>query len=102
MKIKLERKGGFTGIPRKFTLDLDHLQAKDSERLQTAVDAVDFFDLPNMIPCPHAGADQFHYVITIREGERRHVVQASEPDIPEALHGLIDEIIHQGREVKAH
>ncbi len=102
MKIELERKGGFTGIPRKFSFDLDHLKAADREHLQAAVDDAGFFELPKMIPCPTANADQFHYVITIRAGERVHVVQASEPDIPEALQNLIKEIIHQGREVKAH
>ena len=102
MKIELARKGGFTGIPRKFSFDLDHLETADRERLQAAVAAAGFFELPKLIPCPNASADQFHYVITIRAGERRHVVQASEPDIPEDLHDLIEQIIHQGREVKAH
>lgn len=102
MKIELERKGGFTGIPRKFSFDLGHLEEGDRERLQAAVDAAGFFALPKTIPCPNAGADQFHYVITICSEERRHVVQASEPDIPQALQNLIEEIIHQGREVKAH
>ena len=102
MKIELERKGGFTGIPRKFSFDLDQLEPADREHLQAAVAAAGFFELPKTIPCPNASADQFHYVITICSEERRHVVQASEPDIPEALQGLIEEIIRQGREVKAH
>ena len=100
MKIKLERKGGFTGIPRKFSFDLDHLEAADKERLQAAVEAADFFDLPHLIPAPNTGVDQFHYVITIHEGKRRHVVQTSEPDIPEALQALINEVLHEGRVVK--
>ena len=96
MKIKLERSGGFAGVSRKYVLDLGQLKPAECERLERAVAAAGFFELPEVISSPNMGADQFHYVVKIRAGLRDHTVQASEPDIPPALQHLIEEIILLG------
>jgi Emfourin len=97
MRIVLERSGGFTGIPHQTRLDLAQLDMADREHVQAMIAAAGFFDLPEITHAISTGADQFHYVLTIQDGKLRHTVQASEPDMPEGLRQLIQEIIRLGR-----
>jgi hypothetical protein len=92
MKIKLERSGGFTGIPLRANIDSDSLAAEESKALQEMVKSSGFFDLPAKIPPSAAGADRFNYKITIETEGQSHTVEFSEANTPAELAPLVQKV----------
>ena len=88
MIIRMERSGGFTGIPLRAVIDSERLEAEDSRTLRNLVEAAGFFTLPAKIESQGTGADRFHYQLTIEEAGRSHTVEVSEGAAPETLLAL--------------
>ena len=91
MRVSVVRGGGLAGLVETTTADSDRLGADDAALLRRKIDEAGFFDLPGEAPRPGgaAGADRFHYAVTVEDDDRAHTVRRAEPDLPEALGALI-------------
>ncbi|MBI2858981.1 MAG: hypothetical protein HYX90_07875 [Chloroflexi bacterium] len=89
MRIYFERTGGVTGIRLLSSIDTDLLPPKEAQELADMIAAARFFDLPAVIASPATGADQFHYVVTVESGDRRHSVKAGDAAVPSDLRPLL-------------
>lgn len=90
MQIKLERSGGFTGIPQTHTVSTDQLPEEEARQVSDLVQKAGFYELPCAIRSTQPGADRFQYDITV-EGERgAHKVTVDEGAVPSQLQPLLD------------
>lgn len=90
MQIKLERSGGFTGIPQTHSVSTDQLSQDDARQVSDLVQKAGFYELPSTIRSTRPGADRFQYDITV-EGERgAHKVTVDEGAVPSQLQPLLD------------
>ena len=92
MRVSVVRGGGLAGLVETTTADSERLSAGDAALLRHKVDESGFFDLPGEVErtAAPAGADRFHYAVTVEDAERSHTVRCAEPDLPEVLGDLID------------
>ena len=92
MIIRMERSGGFTGIGLKALIDTQQLDPQEGQELIDLVESSNFFEA-DLSPNPNqAGADRFHYSITIEHGQQRRTVELGEGDIPEDWQMLVQRI----------
>ena len=89
MKVSVVRGGGLAGVVETTTADSATLAPDDAALLRSKVDEAKFFDLPGAGPRPGAGADRFHYAVTVEDDDRAHTVHRAEADLPAALGALI-------------
>jgi hypothetical protein len=101
MRIEFERQGGFGAFPGRrmaSAIDTDTLGPDDARRLDDLVRGARFFALPPRVGDPHGlAADARTYRIDVRDGDRAHCVQVSDPVPDPALADLIDELQRLGR-----
>ncbi len=97
MIIRMERSGGFTGIPMQAVIDTDTLAAEDKQNLRNLVESAHFFDLPASLPSPSGGADRFNYRLTVEEASRSHTVEFGEAAAGEPLQALVRQVTALGR-----
>jgi hypothetical protein len=90
MQIKLERSGGFTGIPQTHSVSTDQLPEDEARQVSDLVQQSGFYELPPAIRSVQPGADRFQYDITV-EGERgTHTVTVDEGAVPSLLRPLLE------------
>jgi len=91
VRVSVVRGGGLAGVVETTTADSERLSAGDAALLRDKVDQSGFFDLPGDVEraAAPAGADRFHYAVTVEDAERTHTVRRAEPELPEALGALI-------------
>jgi hypothetical protein len=92
MIVRMERSGGFMGIPLRAEIDTLKLPAGEGEALRKQVEAARFFDLPEKIAEKAKGADRFQYVLSVEDTGRRHSVSVGEADAPPELQSLIQQL----------
>jgi hypothetical protein len=91
MRIRFERRGGFTGIPLAATINLDELPDTEKQRIEGLVTAADFFSQQSVPASPRP--DQFRYTLTVDSEEKSHTVSVDESTAPPALRSLIQAIM---------
>ena len=89
MRIHLERTGGFAGLTVEVSVDTTSLPDDEARPLCDAIHAARFFDLPANLPPQMAGADRFHYTLTVATAEQRHTVEMGETAVPDELRPLL-------------
>jgi len=73
-------------------IDTEQLDPQEGQELIDLVESSDFFEA-DLNPNPsQAGADRFHYSITIEHGQKRRAVELGEGDIPEDWQMLVQRI----------
>lgn len=82
VRLRIERRGGFTGLPAHGEVDLESLSTED----QAAVEAL---FRPDRRPEPPQGADRFVYTLIRRTGDREDRVEAPEHLLPDAIAGAV-------------
>ena len=103
MILRMERSGGFTGIPLRAAIDTDQLSSEDSRNLVHLVEVSGFFHLPPAITSPAGGAggtggaDRFSYRLTVEDAGRSHTVEVSEGAAPDHLQALIRQLTVMAR-----
>jgi hypothetical protein len=90
MRIRFERKGGFTGIPLAATINVDELADNEKQRIQSLVTAADFFSLRPVTAPPRP--DQFRYTLTVESEGKSHTISVDDIAAPPALKSLIQAI----------
>ena len=101
MRINVERRGGFTGIPLRASIDLDTLSTSEREHIEALVEAAGFFSLPPTLTAPAPGGDRFQYTVTVQTGGRSHTVETDDTGAPPALRPLLDSLIAAARPRRA-
>jgi hypothetical protein len=97
MLIQFERSGGITGIRIATRIDTDMLTPEDAQRLVTLIQAASFFDLPTVIHGGTEALDDFNYVVTIEDGDRRHTVKTKDTNAPDTLRPLLQQLVLYAR-----
>jgi len=92
MRIYFERSGGFTGMLLTSSVDTDSLSEEEAVFYQSKVEESGFFDLPARLGSPDAGADRFHYRLSVETKESHHSIDFGETSAPEALAPLIERL----------
>jgi hypothetical protein len=94
MRIKFEMHGGFAyfpGLNTPLEIDTEHLESQQASQIESMINKVCFFDLPEQPSTPAPGAADFRtFIITVDDGQKSHMVQVSEPVENAALQELID------------
>lgn len=88
MKIKVERTGGFTGIPVSKEVDITDLPTKVISIARKLLSNQEVSGLQHT-RIPKGSADHFNYRISIDDGQNRKVVECTEYDIKDDLKSLI-------------
>lgn len=97
MIIRFERTGGFAGTTQQATIDSETLAPQERMSLHQLVEASSFFELPEQIGAPGAGADRFSYRLRIENGDQSHAIEVGEAAVPEPLLPLIQQLSRLAR-----
>jgi len=89
--ITFERSGGVVGNEVYFELELEKLSTDKAERVQNLIDKADFFNLPAN-EATSARGDEFHYKVSVDNGEEYHSVRTTDSTMPKALFPLVREL----------
>ncbi len=90
MQIKLERSGGFTGIPQTHSVSTEQLPEEEARQVSDLVQKAGFYEWPPTIRSTQPSADRFQYDITV-EGERgAHKVTVDEGAVPSQVQPLLE------------
>lgn len=81
MRLKIERTGGFAGLPAVGERDESELTAAEHRALKRLLQSP-----PPSTASP--GADRFHYKITVEDENGTRELQVPEHAMPEALAGI--------------
>lgn len=100
MIIRVERSGGFTGIPLRAVIDTRKLENEESRTLTKLLESAGFFNLPQSIQAKGGGADRFQYKLTVEEETRVHTVEVGETAGPAALQQLIQHVSSLARKMR--
>lgn len=72
------------------SLDTDSMQPSDSEQLQSIINGVNFFKLPNQMDGKKGTADYFHYKITLETNDNKHTVETTDVSMPPKFKDLVN------------
>ncbi len=78
MRLKIERSGGFAGVPAVGERDENHLTSAERQALQSLLQSP-----PSSTASP--GADRFHYKVTVEDENGTRELQVPEHAMPEIL-----------------
>ena len=81
MRIKIERRGGFVGVPAVGERDESELTAAEHQAIRGLLQSS-----PASAPSP--GADRFHYKITVEDEKGTRELEVPEHAMPEILAGI--------------
>jgi len=96
MRIQFEQTGGFMGRTVNLDLDLDELPADEAGQIRQLIEEADFINLHEDLsvrPMP----DAYSYRITVDTGTLTHTVRVGDPDTPDSLRPLIQELSRRAR-----
>jgi hypothetical protein len=78
------------GLQEATSIDTAKLSSGERAKLESLVEAADFFNRPTKVGTNRAGAADFRsYVITVEDGDRSHTVRVDEPVEDQELSSLI-------------
>lgn len=92
MRIEFERTGGFAGMRLATDVDTADLAPRDTELLESAVEAAKIDQLPRRLISAAPGADRFQYHLIVEQGDERYEVEVSEAALPDSLRPLIEHL----------
>ena len=95
MTMTLETSGGFAGLGGAggpIEIDTDRIDLHLASEIESLVDSMGFFDLPPIEPPALGTADFETHVITVRDGERTHSIEFSDPIHNRDLQRLVSAI----------
>lgn len=98
MRIELERSGGFAGLTLRAALDTSELAPPLAGGAEAALARLPWGD---QAPTAPRGADHYQYKLdVVDDAEQRRSVVLFEPDIPDELRPLIQQLVAQGQFVR--
>jgi hypothetical protein len=97
MRISFERTGGIAGMRLATTIDSDNLSAEELGKLQSLIEAANFFNQAATSPGPVSGADRFQYKLAVEAEDRSHSVQVNDAAVPAELRPLVQWLTNAAR-----
>lgn len=88
MKIKIERSGGFAGIPSSNEIDSDKLPSSLEGTVRELLNPTKF-PITKDLKRHRSAADYFNYKIIIKNRNKEHVIDCSELDMDPNIKSLI-------------
>jgi hypothetical protein len=81
----------FPGLNAPFSIDTADMESQQALQVESMINNARFFDQPSHVGTPAPGAADYRtYTITVKDGQRSHLVQVSDPVGNTALQELID------------
>lgn len=100
MKVCFKRTGGLAAISMSVTLNTEMLPEVEAEGLRKLIDAVSFFDQPDLFRSHRPEADRFHYEVKIEKGDRVKTIEMDESVVPDVFRPLLDLLIKKARTMR--
>jgi len=99
MKIEFSRSGGFAApaMRQKVEIDTDELTQTEADELLNLVNNAGVANLATRATTSNR-PDEFHYRIKVNDKGVTHTATASDTDMPEALHPLVEWLTERGSE----
>jgi hypothetical protein len=91
MKIKVERSGGFAGIPSSCEMNTNKLPLSLEDKFKQLLRKKQL-PLAKVLKRPKGAADYLNYKITIIDGKKEHVIKGNEFELDADVKALIDYI----------
>lgn len=88
MKIRIERSGGFAGIPLFNEMDTKELPPSLVHIAEKIIEAKKISSLP-MKSRPKGSADHYTYKISIQDGTNLRIIECNQYDIKDDLKSLV-------------
>jgi hypothetical protein len=88
VRIDFERRGGFTAVPLRTSVDTAALPPDEAHQFEQLVEDANVFSLASQTP-QAGGADQFQYNLTVSQGATQHAISLGESQVPESLRPLL-------------
>jgi len=87
MQISVVRSGGFAGLRRVTTKQVDRTQA---EQVNLWLEQASFWQLPQQVLSAATQPDRFQYQLTVDTQQQHHTVLFSETTLSPSLRNLLD------------
>lgn len=87
MIIKIERSGGFSGIPTCSSMNSEDLPAPLAAKAKKVLQNQKFNLYSNVIP--KSSADYFNYRITIQDGPNQNIIECNQLNIQDDLRSIV-------------
>jgi hypothetical protein len=97
MRIFFERTGGFAGQKLQASIDADALPPPEAKQLRTLLRKSRWCDLPPERNIVSAGADRFHYKLTIESDAGVRTIEVNDAAVPIEMRPLLDWFTRIGR-----
>ena len=98
MIIKVERSGGFAGIPVSNEIDANNLPSALVTKLKKIMENTNSSTLP-IKDTPRGSADHYTYKISIQDGVNVKVIECNQFNIEDDLKSLVKYIENSGRKI---
>lgn len=98
MIIKVERSGGFAGIPVSNEIDANNLPSALVTKLKKIMENTNSSTLP-IKDTPRGAADHYTYKISIQDGVNVKVIECNQFNIEDDLKSLVKYIENSGRKI---
>ncbi|MBO9367161.1 MAG: hypothetical protein J7555_00210 [Chloroflexi bacterium] len=97
LKIRFERRGGFTGIPLRIHLEEKDLPIEAQMRLRELLQAhaLERHSRPSTV-----GADRFTYHLTVINEDQEHTFEFSESEMSEEVRSLVEYLSQAARRAR--
>ncbi len=89
MRVSVVRGGGFSGLIRTTTADMERLSPGDRQKLAVLVRRAGLFDPPTAPNPEEPEPDRFTYTVTVEDERQRRKIGFSERSLPEGVRNLI-------------
>jgi hypothetical protein len=96
--IKVERSGGFAGIPISNEIDAENLPSSLVTKLKKIMESTNSSTLP-IKDTPRGAADHYTYKISIQDGVNVKVIECNQFNIEDDLKSLVKYIENSGRKI---
>jgi len=96
--IKVERSGGFAGIPVSNEIDANNLPSALVTKLKKIMENTNSSTLP-IKDTPRGAADHYTYKISIQDGVNVKVIECNQFNIEDDLKSLVKYIENSGRKI---
>ena len=89
MRVSVVRGGGFSGLIRTTTADMERLSPGDRQKLAVLVRRAGLFDPPTAPNPEEPEPDRFTYTVTVEDERQKRKIGFSERSLPEGVRNLI-------------
>ncbi len=95
--IQFQRTGGFAGIVTNAEIDSKRLDTEEIEKIKLLISQSNFFGFQQTDSLSKNIPDQFQYVITIKQGDKKKTIELTDSTVPDSFIPLINYLTQKSR-----